>query len=186
MKKTFLLFCSLITLLIHAQERPGIEQFIPTNSPEAMAFSQANFLPINEYTGKTNITIPLYEISFGGISVPIQLNYNYGGVQVNSVASIVGTNWSLTTGGAVVRELHGLNDYIYPSTVESGSLGSMMYPPTGTANCSWNGYQESAKDLYNVSAPGINTQFITLRPGSGERIAEGSEINKLGKVGSKN
>ena len=80
MKNSFLLSCLFtLSFFVNAQERTGIEQFIPTNSPDAMAFSQTQFLPINDYNGKPNINIPIYEISFGGIKIPIELTYNYGG-----------------------------------------------------------------------------------------------------------
>ncbi len=174
MKKTFVLFCSLITFLLHAQERPGVEQFIPTNSPDAMAFSQVNFLPINDYNGKPNVTIPIYEIDFGGIKVPIQLSYNYGGVKVNSIASSVGTNWNLSAGGSVVRQINGLNDY----THKPNSIGYMS-DAIGISDCEGNQYRESEPDLYNVAAPGINTSFITPYI-SGLSIIDCKEINKLG------
>ncbi len=127
-----MLMVSLHTIHVsHAQQRSEVEQVIPVNSPDAMAFSQVNFLPINEYTGKPGITIPIYEIAFGDLKIPIALSYNYGGVKVNSMASSVGSNWSLLAGGSIIKQVNGLPDF---KAVVGGSIGYMRKPFSDTGN----------------------------------------------------
>ncbi|HOY14803.1 MAG TPA: hypothetical protein PLY70_16770, partial [Saprospiraceae bacterium] len=45
-----------------------------------------------------------------GISLPIQLEYDAGGVRVNQQPGWVGQNWKLNAGGAVVRSMKGSPD----------------------------------------------------------------------------
>ncbi len=155
-----MLMVSLYTIHVsYAQQRSEVEQVIPVNSPDAMAFSQVSFLPMNEYTGKPGITIPIYEIAFGDLKIPVGLSYNYGGVKVNSVASSVGTNWSLLAGGSIIKQVNGLPDF---KATPGGSIGYMRGPFSDTGNtCYGNDYQEGEPDLYNVRAPGLGTSFIT-------------------------
>ena len=186
MKNSFLLSCLFtLSFFVNAQERTGIEQFIPTNSPDAMAFSQTQFLPINDYNGKPNINIPIYEISFGGIKIPIELTYNYGGVKVNGIASSAGTNWSLFTGGSVVREVNGLNDYSTESLFSRG-FGYMRHRPSGTGDyCPDYLYKEGEPDIYNVRAPGINTSFVTVPLSPFDDFTYDVECRELNKLGNR-
>ena len=162
-KKILFSFFLLIFLHSFGQERLGIEEFIPVNSPDITSFSQVNFLPISEYTGKPNISIPLYEIKLGSLTIPIALTYNYGGVKVDAVASSVGMNWSLQAGGNVVRQVNGLDDYnvIYPYN-GYGRIGYLAYGPG--ADCSSYMGSDGEPDMFLVSAPGLNTKFIPTRP----------------------
>ncbi|MFD2916843.1 hypothetical protein [Psychroserpens luteus] len=91
----------------YVDKSPGDEIFM---SPDVQAFQTYNFLPIDLYTGKVNTTIPLFEIKSGGITVPISINYNSGGIRISDVASNVGTSWSLSAGGNISRVVKDLND----------------------------------------------------------------------------
>jgi len=174
MKRNIIVWVLLLnTFYAFSQDRNNTEH-IPVKTPDASAFSKVSFMPINEYTGKTNITIPIYEIAFGGMKVPIQLSYNYGGVQVNSIASSVGTNWSLFAGGSIIRDVNGAPDYT--------KSGAMAHPWVDNGNtCFSNDYREGELDIYNVNAPGLNTSYITMyAPQANSRNIECKEIEKKG------
>ncbi len=61
-------------------------------------------------TGTPDISIPLYEIGSGGLSIPVSLSYHAGGIKVDEYASWVGLGWSLAAGGVITRSLRGLPD----------------------------------------------------------------------------
>ncbi len=161
-KKLFLPVILFIFSYSFGQERLGIEEFIPANSPDIASFSQVNFLPISEYTGKPNITIPLYQIKLGSLTIPIALTYNYGGIKVDAVASSVGTNWSLEAGGNVIRQVNGLYDFEVSGTLDG--FGMLGYLASATSDCSQYMGVDGEPDLYLASAPGLNTRFIPIRP----------------------
>ena len=77
--------------------------------PDVAAFQKVNFVPVSNYTGRANISIPIYEISVGNMRIPISIDYNSSGVKVNDMPSSVGLNWSLNAGGMVsTLRLRGL------------------------------------------------------------------------------
>ncbi|WP_299243566.1 hypothetical protein [uncultured Aquimarina sp.] len=80
------------------------------NSPEAQAFIKYGNVPLNQYTGTPNISIPLCEIKGKRISMPISMTYDASGIKVNQLASKVGLGWNLNYGGVVSRQVHGLPD----------------------------------------------------------------------------
>jgi hypothetical protein len=79
-------------------------------SPEAAALGKYGVWPVSQYTGVPNISVPIYNISINGFSLPISLSYHAGGVKIEDKASWVGTNWSLNASGMIGRTVVGLPD----------------------------------------------------------------------------
>lgn len=79
-------------------------------SPDAASLGKFGEIPVNLSTGIPNISIPIYEIKQGKISVPVSLSYHAGGIKLEEVASSVGLGWSLNAGGVVSRVCRGLPD----------------------------------------------------------------------------
>ncbi len=107
---TFIIFIP--TSALYAQENPNVNFDFPI-PPSPTAASLGNFgdIPVSYYTGTPSISIPLYEITEGNISVPITLSYDATGVRVSQDASWVGLGWSLSCGGVVTRSIRGLDDF---------------------------------------------------------------------------
>jgi hypothetical protein len=80
-------------------------------SPNTASLSKYFEVPVNLSSGVPNISIPLYTVKSGNITLPIVLNYHAGGVKVNDLASWVGLGWSLNFGGVVTKKTNGLDDY---------------------------------------------------------------------------
>ena len=97
--------------LFFAQETEGfaIPNFTPP-SPEAYQMTKYGDLPIDEFNGKVQANIPLYEYVAGQLKLPISLNYYGAGVKVNDIPTQVGINWTLEAGGIITRELRDLPD----------------------------------------------------------------------------
>ncbi|MAL60617.1 MAG: hypothetical protein CMC14_11270 [Flavobacteriaceae bacterium] len=121
MKSAFLFFFGAILSFntlsqVYPPEPEGQDPFyllenIP-KAPEAASLGQYGDIANNPYTGKANITIPLYSINFDGLQIPIQLNYDTGGVRVAQEAGWVGLNWSLSTNFGISRKIMGSDDLI--------------------------------------------------------------------------
>lgn len=172
MKKLFFnLLLAAIPICMWSQEKNGIETFAPVNTPNAMAFSSVNFAPISEYTGKVNLTVPIYEIDLDGLKIPIALKYSYGGVKVNSIASDVGMNWSLSAGGSVIKEINGVDDY----SPDPEAQGYMVHQYI----------VKEQQDMYYVSAPGINTSFITVYDVNSQGHGLVNQTKEITKQGNK-
>lgn len=87
-----------------------ISSGISIKSPDAGAFDKRIETPVSYYTGVPNISIPIYEISIKGVTVPITLDYHAGGIRVDEEASSVGLGWKLNYGGAISRKIRGIPD----------------------------------------------------------------------------
>lgn len=79
-------------------------------SPNAAAFQKFVEVPVSLYTGTPNISVPIYEIKMGQLSLPISLQYHASGLKVDEHASWVGAGWSLNAGGMISRTAKGLPD----------------------------------------------------------------------------
>ncbi|MGB3453871.1 MAG: RHS repeat domain-containing protein [Moheibacter sp.] len=80
------------------------------NTPNAAEMTQYGKLEIGEYTGTMQHSIPLYEINYKGIRIPITLNYRSNGVNIDKHESSVGIDWSLNAGGVITRTIMDVAD----------------------------------------------------------------------------
>ncbi len=181
MKKLFSLTLLFISLAVYSQEGYYSENLTSNlytasqvianpnvKPPDVAAFQKVNFVPVTNYTGRANISIPIYEISVGSMNVPISISYNSSGVKVAEMASNVGLNWSLNAGGMVSKTVRGIDDFQLPT--RAGSLVSYMTPAgwLGYTNASFtiyemNKYNDAQPDLFSVNAPGLTTKYIHKR-----------------------
>jgi len=95
----------------HYYEQSEVIENPTIQPPDVAAFQKVNFIPVNNYTGRAEITIPIFTVKSGNISIPISLSYNSGGVKVNDIPSSVGSNWSLNAGGVVSKVVRGMEDF---------------------------------------------------------------------------
>lgn len=101
----FLVFAiTICNAQVNTDLRPAIK------SPEVNKFEQYLNMPVNLVSGTPQISIPIYNLSYDGMSLPISLEYDASGVKVEDVASSVGLKWSLNVGGTVSRIIKGAPD----------------------------------------------------------------------------
>ncbi|CAA7386955.1 DUF5977 domain-containing protein [Chryseobacterium fistulae] len=139
-------------------------------SPEVSAFQKYNLHDINLYTGKINLSIPIYEIKTGNIIVPITISYNSGGIKIDNIASSVGMGWNLSAGGSVIRTIKDIEDHSIVNSMGHGGsklteLGSLASPTDIISSSNTNPvFTQSAKidaspDVFTAVGPGIHTRF---------------------------
>ncbi len=92
-------------------------------SPTAASLAKYADIPVNYHTGVPNVSIPIYEIKDGNLSLPISLSYYAGGLKVMEPASWVGAGWSLSAGGVISRTVRGAPDERFTSTTYDQSKG---------------------------------------------------------------
>lgn len=81
-------------------------------SPNAASLGKYGAIPVSNYTGIPNISIPLYDVKVGPIALPISLNYHASGIKVEEEASSIGLGWSLNAGGVITKTIVGKDDDI--------------------------------------------------------------------------
>ncbi|MDX2250233.1 MAG: RHS repeat domain-containing protein [Bacteroidia bacterium] len=114
--KIFFVFGGILLAVGKSLSQVELPDVIPP-SPTAASLGEYGDIPVSQYTGIPNISIPLYALQSRDISLPISLNYHAGGIKVEEEASWVGLGWSLNAGGVITRSVRGLDD-----------LGLLGYP----------------------------------------------------------
>lgn len=87
-----------------------MQNYRPVSST-AFQFLKYDEMPVNEYSGIPDISIPIYNIEVDGVNVPLNLTYHAVGNRVNQEASSVGLGWDLNVGGCIVQEINDQDDY---------------------------------------------------------------------------
>ena len=88
----------------------GQQRIVPP-SPNAASLGIYGEIPVSYYTGIPQISIPIYTIKCGSISLPISLDYHASGIKVSQQASWVGLGWTLNAGGVITRNICGYDDF---------------------------------------------------------------------------
>ncbi len=79
-------------------------------SPEVAAMVRNITYPVNYSTGVPDITIPIYEVKCGELTLPITLSYHASGVKLNEPSNWVGQSWSLNAEPIISRNINGRID----------------------------------------------------------------------------
>jgi len=87
------------------------------SNPDVYNFEKYSLNQTNYYTGKVDVSIPIYTIKTGGIEYPISLGYNTGGIKVDQLASDVGLGWSLNR-SVITRTINQGNDFDNTGSLE--------------------------------------------------------------------
>lgn len=123
-QKIFLALFVLSILSIHkvtAQKNPYNEVTIA--SPTAASLGKYADIPVSYHTGTPQISIPVYQITEGSLTLPISLSYHASGLRVMEPASWVGAGWSLNAGGVITRTVRGAPDEKFTSSVNNQTKG---------------------------------------------------------------
>jgi YD repeat-containing protein len=159
MKKYFIVFTLLLCKNIYCQN-PEIKTDLPTiipPSPTVAALMKFEEVPVSNYTGVPDISIPLFSSTTHSkdINLDISLKYHPSGVAADERASDVGLGWSLFAGGTISRTVRGLPDeiLIYPGSGHgpvSDPIGKIGLYHTNLANNS-NNYYFFKENIANVT-----------------------------------
>jgi YD repeat-containing protein len=103
------LVLSLICTYAASYAQSARESILPA-APDAAALGKYGEIPVSNYTGIPNISIPIYEITEGDIKVPVSISYHAGGIKVEELSSSIGLGWSLNAGGAITRAVQCADD----------------------------------------------------------------------------
>lgn len=141
-------------------QNPEIKTDLPTivpPSPTVAALMKFEEVPVSNYTGIPDISIPLYSVGTRSkdINLNLSLSYHPSSIAANERASDVGLGWSLFAGGTVSRTIRGLADEFYQSGNTTNKVG--IYHNTEPAH--HNGYYEYL-DLLDNGASTSAQQYL--------------------------
>ncbi|MBQ9077158.1 MAG: hypothetical protein IJY31_04880 [Muribaculaceae bacterium] len=156
-------------------------------SPEVASLVKAIDFPIDYFKGIPDISLPIYTVREGALSVPVILQYQGGGIRVDEREGNVGLGWVLHAGGVICRNVYGHPDEMNQSgvkglfnatekdrllrefarnTIADYDPGDINYYRNYRSmqqeySVAYNeGKADMANDIFKVSCQGINGTFI--------------------------
>lgn len=144
-------------------------------SPEAAALHDAVNYPVEGNKGVPDISIPLYTIQYGKVTIPIVLRYSTTNAKVDkSTAPNVGFGWVLDVGGSINRVIKGKPDeasewYQADENTYFDQLRNSSDQYTISSLYGWYGshYYDTEKDEFTMSTPsGAASFYLTESSGT--------------------
>lgn len=192
----FILFAQFFILVIFrsfAQITVPIPLIEPPKvvSPNAASIDRFTEIPVNLFTGIPNISIPIYVLKYGKISVPIALSYHPASVRPAQQPGWVGLGWNLDSYGIITRKVRGVWDDLYgdPGNQNTGPTKgyNSYYPVPGNSTY----FSQSGSDLANGSdwdsQTRLETNFSTTSTstaGPNDVLADEFSFNFMGYSGT--
>lgn len=132
-------------------------------------------------TGQAQASVPIWDLTYGDISVPISLYHHGNAVRVEEGEGAFGVGWNLVAGGAVSRVVRGLPDDYSVSTdgrkgwlfrnqayfintfipSSNDALATCSDESTDYDSINAQGYwRDTEPDMFYFNAPGLSGQFV--------------------------
>ncbi len=105
----------------------GPERLQRPTSPTAATLGKFGQIEMDYFNGLPSISVPIYTIKSGNISIPISLMYHASGVKPDQKSGWVGLNWSLNLPFSINRILNGEPDERLLSDFQFDAPGA-QYP----------------------------------------------------------
>lgn len=123
------------------------QPFVTT--PDMAALARNISYPINYSTGTPQITIPLYTIQCGTLTLPLALTYNASGVRVDDVSGMVGQGWTLTGIPTISRHQKGHFDNQYVCNFQTTGTKTYEYVQEALNSANpWSAIDEQPDEYY--------------------------------------
>ena len=147
------------------------KQIVPfPTSAQSYSLSKVEAIPMDYFRGKANISIPIYTISVDGVSIPISLSYNTGGIKLNEVATGIGLGWVLNIPGSISQNMQGQDDRLYPFFSKNlsdygayhGMFNELPINNEIRANLAmlYDNAYDTKKDIFDYNLPTASGSFI--------------------------
>ncbi|MDE5757003.1 MAG: hypothetical protein K2H85_00170 [Allobaculum sp.] len=141
----------------------SLKMLVSSPSPEASEMIRHQEEEIDHATGTGRLTIPLYTLTSGDLTVPLTLQHRLGGFKADEKGGWIGLGWHLSGGGCVTRRIVGMPDELVPFDITTSTkLGNSSNTDSDIEYLM--NLQELKKDAsydrYSYICPGSNGEFI--------------------------
>ena len=145
-------------------------QYAPT--PKTLEMVRSAILGSEGNSGRLTFDIPIYEFSDKDFQVSVSLHYSSGGMRPGSPSGEAGLGWTLLCGGAITREIVGVDDF--DTTFghyghSAGATDEVLYavpanigynPSCGPFVTGGSSQSETSSDIYHFTMPGHSGSFV--------------------------
>ena len=148
MRQLYTILCLFFCFAFSATAQDNFLKDYAPVAPTPASLGKYGDIPVSYHTGLPDISIPIYTLNEGAVSMAIGLSYHASGIRVQETASWVGLGWALNAGGVITRTVQGAPD-------EKGSSGNF--------DQSWGWYANKGSGRY--------VNGVCVEPG---RISDGT------------
>lgn len=153
---------------------------VPDPSPNAQALGKYGFIPVSHYTGAVSPSIPLYNIQFEGMEIPLQLNYYSNGLKVAEDASWVGLGWSFSGTALITRQIMDKDDlHLSYGYAREPSLPDVFTSEFENYIYSTYNRADTQADIFVINLFGKTLKFRLVKEAEAP-VAVGDETGKIG------
>ncbi len=129
-KSPFFIFLLFLSAVSYSQ--PSIyvrgDEFCEVSSPESFSMTKYGAIHSSMYTGAFSYDLPIYTYKDADFEIPISLGYHFDGFRPMSGSGSIGYGWYLNVGGAITREVRGVQDeHKAPESVSGDDCGGYYY-----------------------------------------------------------
>ncbi|OCK49685.1 hypothetical protein BA768_08855 [Chryseobacterium sp. CBo1] len=164
-KFTFLIY-TFLYIQVNGQQYSRDPRNMLPYAPETSSLLRYQEIPVSNYTGVPNISIPIFNIKSGSLEIPLTLNYHSGGILVSDISGPVGLGWSIHTIDPITRKINGFVDehgiMMHDDNVEdflNQDLDNKLLRMNAITNTSNHSASDIMPDDFTVSIPGFSGQF---------------------------
>lgn len=132
----------------------------PSVPPEVARANAIGNVPVNLYIGAPSINLPIYTLTEGRLSVPLNLNYYHAMVKPTAVAGWTGLGWELNGIPTLTRMVRGFPDEGYLEENGSAFIGRKGFFFFGNALNASDSKQDKEPDYFFINTPSGSGKFI--------------------------
>jgi len=179
----FLLFAAIVySVTLHAQFDPRPQVQMPIG--DAQSLGKFGEIPVDLFTGRVNIDIPIYTIKYYDIEVPISISYHGGGIKVSDERASVGLGWTLNAGGVINRIVRGMPDELFDNQNKVAGYNKLN---NLTLNGTLSQFHEfidliKQRKTYLQKEPSIQGNSFLLNPHTDEEFYIADMVSKYGEA----
>ncbi|OQP46234.1 hypothetical protein A4H97_31215 [Niastella yeongjuensis] len=176
-KRFSLVFYALLLLLVTNATGQPTYNLPPVlkPSPQSQAFTRYGDYPMSDYTGLTDITVPIHTVTGKKLSLPITMSFHSSGRMANEINGTLGIRWTMNCGGLITRTVKGAPDewnMLTPYTIPLNSS-----PPTydelysACPDGKFDGpFYDSEFDIFSYSLPNGKNGHFVLKNENGQKV----------------
>lgn len=173
----FLSFCLFLSFFsspaqVRQSDWGSLKEYDPT--PKAQEMTRYGNLPVDLNSGVVSLEIPLWTYSDGDFTIPVSLRYSSSGFRPGEPTGEAGLGWTLMAGGAITREIRGIDDFAeggyhgssQPSASAVYGLLSTLDLHDDTVPRIQSQQWETSSDVYHFTMPGHSGSFLIDQSGN--------------------